>query len=131
MPSGWTPGDSLQRGVRLNPVTGAEYGLRADGLNGMYRIFHQAGSGSIVLASASGPVLSPGDTLRIEVDGQLIRCFVNAGLVLSATDTNLTSGTAGVTFVAESGTPAPFLESWTWNPGPAAIFPSSGVLDDG
>ncbi|MEK6675579.1 MAG: hypothetical protein AABZ47_07985 [Planctomycetota bacterium] len=111
--SGWNPQTSLQLNVRLNTSSGARYGLRWLG-GGTMELRYTASGQSVLLGTATGQTLVAGDTLRLEAQGTTLRGFKNSSQIIIATDSNLSSGTAGIAFSADSGSvPAVCLESWT------------------
>ncbi len=87
---------------QLNP--NPEWGLKLDGV-----------PGGTVLAAVSGPRLLPGDTLRIEARGNVIRGLHNGVELLSAWDDTLTEpGQPGIVMNVALVTsfPAPVYSCW-------------------
>ena len=84
--------------------------------------------------SARAPV--PGDVIRIEAQGREIRGYLNGQLVLSAQDSAITAGTAGVALLKLGGVTAPtaIVERWLGGrlprivelrrSGPLVLYPS-------
>lgn len=108
----WNPANNLEVGVRMSLANGARYAFRRMG-GGALSLRYESGGSPVILASAPGPALAPGDTVRIEVEGGAIRGMINGAVVLTAADSNIVNGTAGVTFLAATGTPAAYFESWS------------------
>ena len=68
----------------------------------------------LAVSFASAPTAR--DVIRIDVKGRTIRGLKNGQLLLSATDSALTSGTAGVAFTTSGlpiPLPSPVFERWT------------------
>ncbi len=74
----------------------------------------------LLATNSTAPAPVPGDTLRIEAEGDNIRGYHNGNLVLSATDSSaekITSGPPGLTFRlignANVSQPEPVFENWS------------------
>jgi hypothetical protein len=86
------------------PAASYVWGFKLDGIDP-----------GIVLASTDGPRLLAGDTLRIEVMGNLIKGFYNSEEILSTIDSTLTEpGEPGVAMAVGfvECFPSPFFSSW-------------------
>ncbi len=107
--SDWNPLHTFQLTVRFGMPGGTGYGLRRTPT--AYEL-RRLGDGPGLLASLTAPAPSPGDVIRIEAQGSIIRALLSGSVILTATDSQFDSGSTGVAFAPQSAVPAAFLESW-------------------
>jgi hypothetical protein len=107
--SDWDSQQTFQLNVRFGVFGGTGYGLRRT--PEAYELRRLGGNGAL-LASLTSAAPLPGETIRIEVQGSVIRGLVGGSVILTATDAQHSAGLAGTSFATQSGVPAAFFESW-------------------
>jgi len=109
---GIDPKSFAQVFVRRRSRDAQRYGFH---WSGQWQIKRDGGFAAPVLATAAGPTPTPGDTIRIEAAGSVIRGFHNGVEVIRANDSVLTEpGQPGVALnvVAVTVFPTPFFKMW-------------------
>ena len=113
------PSADLQVFVRRRQSDGLRYGFfwQAGTSGGEWALKLDGGMPGIVLVTVPTAKPLPGDTIRIEVQGNSLRGFHNGQQVISTMDSMLTeSGQPGMALniarVPDSALPTPMFESW-------------------
>lgn len=108
---------AVQVFVRRQPTgTPWRYGFHFNPGNGDYELKYDGGSPGVVLVGVPASPFQPGDTVRIEVQGNALRALVNGVEVAAATHDALAGGLAGLVVNPAPGTIA--LTGWaSWRGG--------------
>lgn len=105
----------IEATVRVSGSSGSGnysfYAVWVDGTNwGMYKTV--AGSGDTTLIASTARAVSSGDTVEIRASGTIISFYHNGNFVQSATDSSLTSGSAGINLYHGNGATPPIADNW-------------------
>jgi hypothetical protein len=112
-------------GATSTPSTAFTYWFWSDGGSDTSIIKHPGSASEVVLATANATTFASGDLLRFEVSGSTLTGFKNGGSVITATDSSITTGAAGMGGFGSIGTV--LIDDWEGgNLGGAGLPPGLG-----
>ena len=97
--------------VRVNTANTDAYVCITDGLN--LTLQQVLGTGSAQTIDSSASAIVSGDVIKLEVSGTSLTCKVNGVTALSGSDSDLTSGRAGISSFCIGACGVSLINSWT------------------
>ena len=97
--------------VRVNTASTDAYICITDGAN--LTLQQVLGTGSAQTIASTASALVSGDVIRLEVSGTALTCKVNGVTALSGSDSDLTSGRAGISAFCIGACGVTLINSWT------------------